>query len=151
MERVKCTQFDGWNAKNIISIFGQDLVTPAPKASNHSLDYYDYLNVVTSEGIRNCKVSQFIVQDGDFLKVIEAKDLNKYKLSHPEKEEGYEDKAYIYTPNEGHTDSLTGVSLPENLWEVYNALRSYTTIDSGTVEFDKAGEIQRLVVNFKLK
>lgn len=134
-----------------ISMPYAELVTPAPKTSNYSSDYYDYLNVVTSEGIRNCKVSQFIVQDCDFLKVIEAKDLNEYKFPYPEKEEGYENKAYIYNPNEGHTDSLTSMSLPENLWEVYNALRSYTAIESGTVEFDKGGEIQRLVVNFKLK
>lgn len=151
MERVKCIQFNGWNSKSIIGLFGQELVTPAPKTSNNSLDYYDYLNVVTFEGIRNCKVGQFIVQDKDFLKVIESKDLKDYKLTYPEREEGYENKAYIYTTDNKYPDSLAELSLSENLWELYNAMKSYTTIESGTVEFDKTGEIQRLIVNFKVK
>lgn len=151
MERVKCIQFDGWNAKSIIGLFGQELVTPAPKTSNHSLDYYDYLNVVTFEGIRNCKVGQFIVQDGDFLKVIEAKDLKDYKLTYPERKEGCEDKAYIYSSNEGHSECSTEtlLSAPEHLWELYTAVRSYSTIDSGTFEFNQEGEITKAIVTFK--
>jgi len=126
-------QFNGWNAWSIIKHFGQELVTPAPKTSVlTSSEYYDYLNVVTSSGVKNACIGDFISEDGEFLKVTTLNDLREVS-EYPGEE--------LPSP----------VSLPENMWELYNAMRSYTSIESGTVEFDKNGEIQRLIVNFKLK
>lgn len=38
----------------------------------------------------------------------------------------------------------------ENLWEVYSAFKSYTAIQGGTVEFNKDGEIEKLIAHFKI-
>jgi len=41
------------------------------------------------------------------------------------------------------------MSLPENLWEVYNSFKSYSNIQGGTVEFNEFGEIKKLIAHFK--
>ena len=123
-------QFNGWNAWSIIKHFGQEFVTPAPKANDLTdPEYFEYLNVVTENGIKNACIGDFISQAGEFLKVTTLRDATQY----PEEP--------LASP----------VSLPENLWELYSAMKSYSNIESGTVEFDKTGEIQRLIVNFKVK
>lgn len=46
-------------------------------------------------------------------------------------------------------EQLQRISLPENLWELYNTLKSYTNTDSGTFEFNAEGEITKATVHFK--
>ncbi|HPG64887.1 MAG TPA: hypothetical protein PLE82_06075 [Saccharofermentans sp.] len=40
-------------------------------------------------------------------------------------------------------------SLPENLWELYNSVKSYSNTNSGTFEFNQDGEITKAIVTFK--
>jgi hypothetical protein len=54
-------------------------------------------------------------------------------------------------PEDGHTTGHPerSISTVENLWDVYNTFRSHAMIQGGTVEFNKEGEIENLIVNFK--
>ena len=52
---------------------------------------------------------------------------------------------------QGSSTLPESLSLPENLWEVYAALKSYSNIQEGTVEFNKLGDIEKLTVHFKRK
>ena len=76
---------------------------------------------------------------------VESKIIENIEKLYPEVEPGFEPQGYVYTPQE----QLQSITLLENVWELYNSFKTYTNIQGGTVEFNKEGEIEKLIAHFK--
>ncbi len=125
-QSIYAMEFTGNNYLELSNVFGQDRVVPCLLHHPEQTEV-DYITVDGRQVLRGNVIVQI---DGNLIVVTS----NMFKD--------------LFEPTQDFPTCSEIPSIGENLQEIYSSLKSYSNLTEGEVEFNKAGEITRLIAKF---